>query len=201
MLSKYKIHVNNEPESKEAQKLKDLAVLHRNDVKDATHKYIGGGAAYKTVDDIVYLWTRMGWDYKGVAHDLVPLHKEDEQGLISGADAKLAWAKGEELEFYSPDLDMWFGLNDEPFMSDVFDTRHIRIKQRTITLNVEIPAPFEPKVGDYVYFLCSDETKGYAETTLEDTPMNWGFVQFGAWRTEEEIKQVVAALRSALASK
>ena len=87
MLSKYKIHVNNEPESKEAQKLKDLAVLHRNDVKDATHKYIGGGAAYKTVDDIAYLWTRMGWEYKGVANDLVPLHKEDKQGLITGADA------------------------------------------------------------------------------------------------------------------
>ena len=67
--------------------LKDLVVLHRNDVKDATHKYIVGGAAYKTVDDIVYLWTRMGWEYKGVANDLVPLHKEDEQGLITGADA------------------------------------------------------------------------------------------------------------------
>ena len=67
--------------------LKDLVVLHRNDVKDATHKYIGGGAAYKTVDDIAYLWTRMGWEYKGVAHNLVTLYKEDEQGLITGADA------------------------------------------------------------------------------------------------------------------
>lgn len=53
--------------------LRDIVVLHRNDVKDATHKYIGGGAAYKTVDDIAYLWTRMGWEYKGVAHDLVSL--------------------------------------------------------------------------------------------------------------------------------
>ena len=67
--------------------LRDIVVLHRNDVKDATHKYIGGGAAYKTVDDIAYLWTRMGWEYKGVAHNLVTLYKEDEQGLITGADA------------------------------------------------------------------------------------------------------------------
>ena len=79
--------------------LRDLVVLHRNDVKDATHKYIGGGVAYKTVDDIAYLWTRMGWEYKGVAHDLVPLHKEDEQGLISGADALRALADGKEVEF------------------------------------------------------------------------------------------------------
>ena len=179
--------------------LRDLVVLHRNDVKDATHKYIGGGAAYKTVDDIAYLWTRMGWEYKGVAHDLVTLHKGGEQGLITGADAKLAWAKGEELEFYSPDLDMWFGLNDEPFMSDVFDTRPIRIKPHTIliTLSLEIPAPFEPKEGDEVYFIDCDTKRGYSSDIIgQGCDPDW--IQFGAWKSEDEIKQVVAALRSAL---
>ena len=118
--------------------------------------------------------------------------------LISGKEAKLAWANGEELEFYSPDLDDWFGLNDEPFMSDVFDTRHIRIKPRTITLNVEIPAPFEPKEGDRVWFTCDDNDCGYAksESYGDDIKSFYGW-----WRTEAEIKQVVSALRSALTSK
>ena len=33
------------------------------------------------------------------------------------------------------DYGVWFELNDEPFMSDVFDTRPIRLKPRTITIN------------------------------------------------------------------
>lgn len=122
--------------------------------------------------------------------------KVNEGKLISGREAKLAWANGENVEFYSDDLDKWFSLNGDVFLSDVFDTRKLRLKPRTIPLNgIEVPAPFEPKIGEYVYFISSDEVKGYAETTLADTEMNWGFVQFGAWRTEEEIKQVVVALR------
>ena len=119
-------------------------------------------------------------------------------GLVSEKEAKLAWANGAELQVAHITMKEWEILTDN-YMLSVFDNGSyiFRLKPRTITINgIEVPAPFEPKVGDYVYFLCSDETKGYAETTLEDTPMNWGFVQFGAWRTEDEIKQVVSALRS-----
>ena len=35
--------------------------------------------------------------------------------LISGKEAKLAWANGENVEFYSEDLDKWFSLNDDVF--------------------------------------------------------------------------------------
>ena len=115
--------------------------------------------------------------------------------LISGKEAKLAWANGEELEFYSPDLDVWFGLNDEPFMSDVFATRPIRLKPRTITLNVEIPAPFETKVGDIYYFINSSNLKGYGFNKFSNDGDDECLTFYGAWRTEEEIKQVVAALR------
>lgn len=112
--------------------------------------------------------------------------------LISGKKAKLAWANGEELEFYSPDLDVWFGLNDEPFMSDVFDTRPIRLKPRTITLNgIEVPAPFKPKVGEKYWFIADYVSSGYSDTQ-EGTGIN---SSIGKWRTEDEIKQVVAALR------
>ena len=122
--------------------------------------------------------------------------------LISGKEALIALANGEEVQYISA------GMSDSGFWSDSEKTKNFTIhdfysgswafrrKPSTITLNgIEVPAPFEPKVGDYVYFISSDETKGYAETTLENTPMNWGFIQFGAWRTEDEIKQVVAALR------
>ena len=116
--------------------------------------------------------------------------------LISGKEAKLAWANGENVEFYSEDLDKWFSLNDDVFLSDVFDARKLRLKPRTIALNgIEVPAPFDPKYGDEVYFIDCETTKGYSGDAIgEGCKERW--IQFGAWRTEEEIKQVVAALRS-----
>lgn len=112
--------------------------------------------------------------------------------LISGKEAKLAWANEEELEFYSPDLDVWFGLNDEPFMSDVFDTRPIRRKPRTITLNgIEVPAcGTDYKPHTFVFVLNSLEPCEYSKIILDESdemPLYW-------WKSEEEIKQVVVAL-------
>lgn len=174
--------------------LRDLVVLHRNDVNDATHKYIGGGAAYKTVDDIAYLWTRMGWDYKGVARDLVPLHKEDEQGLISGADALHAIADGKDVECRAYEKN-WINANNKQHPLSLFfdDCFQFRLKPRTITLSVEIPAPFEPKVGEVAWCLDGVTLNGYKRVIFDDFDLGIGF-----WRTEEEIKQVVAALRGAL---
>ena len=116
--------------------------------------------------------------------------------LISGKDAKLAWANGENVELYSEDLDKWFSLNDDVFLSDVFDTRKLRLKPRTITINgIEVPAPFEPKEGDEVYFIDCEINRGYSSDAIGGgCEERW--IQFGAWRTEEEIKQVVSALRS-----
>ena len=116
--------------------------------------------------------------------------------LISGKEAKLAWANGENVELYSEDLDKWFSLNDDVFLSDVFDTRKLRLKPRTITINgIEVPAPFEPKEGDGVYFIDCETNRGYSSDAIGGgCAEQW--IQFGAWRTEEEIKQVVSALRS-----
>ena len=179
--------------------LRDLVVLHRNDVKDATHKYIGGGAAYKTVDDISYLWTRMGWEYKGVANDLVPLHKEGEQGLITGAEALRALADGKEVQCTITGKNDWtkdiYGIQPYYFLGGGVGQFQFRLKPRTIKIELEIPAPFEPKDGEKAYRLAPAIPCGYTEFYLEEDEYEH---QFGAWRTELEIKQVVAALRGAL---
>ena len=117
--------------------------------------------------------------------------------LISGKEALIAIGKGKEIEYKFNDSNGWMPQNCLTIDGYLNNVAIFRLKPRTITINgVEVPAPFEPKIGEYVYFISSDEVKGYAETTLVDTEMNWGFVQFGAWRTESEIKQVVEALRS-----
>jgi len=199
MLGNYKIRVNNEAESKEAHEL--FCVLGGSE--HICDKFgivcLSGGKVYtdrveffEDYDDCEELTLPQ-------LRDLVTKSKK-EQGLISGADALRALADGKDVEYFT---DKWVCCDSKQLVVSWYldDVYQFRIKPSTVKIEIKIPAPFEPKVGDYVYFLCSDETKGYAETTLEDTPMNWGFVQFGAWRTEKEVKQVVAALRSALTSK
>lgn len=125
--------------------------------------------------------------------DLVAAHrKPTEQGLISGADAKLAWAKGEDVQYF---CDEWTEITKEHDLAvfDRFDK--YRIKPRTIKLELEIPAPFEPKDGEKAYRLAPAIPCGYTEFYFEEDEYEH---QFGAWRTEEEIKQVVEALRGAL---
>jgi len=121
--------------------------------------------------------------------------------LISGADAKLAWANGEDVQISHkhPTLkkewhDLYGTLMLSAFDSDMYE---FRLKPRTIKLELEIPAPFEPKDGDTVWFLNDDDEDGYGSARY-----NSGLTScFGWWSTEEKIKQVVAALRGAICKK
>lgn len=116
--------------------------------------------------------------------------------LISGKEAKLAWANGDEVQ-YNP-MGEWEKLGGSTPLS-IFKRGDIkfRLKPRTITLNgIEVPAPFEPKEGDLYWMTCTSEKKGYGHNTYDSHDSDSEWIQFGAWRTEEEIKQVVEALRS-----
>ena len=119
--------------------------------------------------------------------------------LISGKEAKIAWANGKKLQIANTIVgEDFYDMDDSNTTLNIFDFDfyQFRLKPRTITLNnIEVPAPFEPKDGDEVYFIDCETNRGYSSDVIghgcED---NW--IQFGAWRTEEEIKQVVSALRS-----
>ena len=118
--------------------------------------------------------------------------------LISGKEAKLAWANGKKLQIANMIVgEDFYDMDDSNTTLNIFDLDFykFRLKPRTITLNnIEVPAPFEPKEGDTVFVLANFLQQGYLECTY---PTFEGHVfQFGAWRTEEEIKQVVSALRS-----
>ena len=73
-----------------------------------------------------------------------------------------------------------------------------RLKPRTITLNgIEIPAPFEPKYGDEVFVLDTENDESFHGFVFHENSGNHrNYIKLGAWRTEDEIKQVVEALRS-----
>ena len=122
--------------------------------------------------------------------------------LISGKDALIALANGEEVEVKHPHdkwYENWESLNSSGgkffllYLLDETTGYQFRLKPRTISINgIEVPAPFEPKHGDEIWFLNPDYGCGYADGDYDPAE---SVIQFGAWRTEEEIKQVVSALR------
>ncbi len=126
--------------------------------------------------------------------------KVDEGKLISGREALIALANGEDVLWRTKtDAEIKCFKGQTPDLEIVLSGNcdyRFWVKPRTITLNgIEVPAPFEPKEGDKYYYIdsnrkiCYDWDNNDCETTDENR------VAFGAWRTEEEIKQVIAALR------
>ena len=119
--------------------------------------------------------------------------KVDESKLISGKEALIALANGEDVECRAYEHN-WINVDNKHHHLSLFfdDSFQFRIKPRTIKLSLEIPAPFEPNNWDEIWFLNPDYGCGYANGDYDPAE---SVIQFGAWRTEEEIKQVVAALR------
>ena len=128
--------------------------------------------------------------------------------LISGLDVPRLVKDGADIQYRPSTLfnssaeNKWvdFSLeeHEEEFTLGDFINRgrwDFRLKPCTITINgIEVPAPFEPKEDCLVYILDDSRQEGFMEYDydIEDT----GALFFGVWRTKEEIKQVVSALRS-----
>ena len=109
--------------------------------------------------------------------------------LISGKEALIAMANGEEVQIKCVKDDEWY----DPTLWTVGELLRwqgeFRIKPRNITINnIEVPVPFKPKEGELYYYISFEMDNGYSSWN------QLGCEQGGAWRTESEIKQVVAAL-------
>ena len=124
--------------------------------------------------------------------------KVNEGKLISGKEALIALANGEEVEWTHFSVGEWHKVPQKTaklqyFLDDDLGWK-FRLKPRTITINgIEVPAPFEPKCGDMVWCLSELTLSGYEARTAYE-PEDF-FSNLGYWRTKEEIKQVVSALR------
>ena len=117
--------------------------------------------------------------------------------LISGKDAKLAWANGKKLQIANTIVgEDFYDMDDSNTTLNIFDLDFykFRLKPRTISIyGIEVPAPAEDE--DYhhqgIWILNSLEPKEYSYVVLDITDELPRY----RWHTEEEIKQVVAALR------
>ena len=114
--------------------------------------------------------------------------------LISGKEALIALGSGKEVEYKS--IDGWGDASLIHAFEFLDNNYEFRLKPRTITINgIEVPAPFEPKVGETYWCFSTETVIGYGYNVYESEHADRRFMNMGAWRTEDEIKQVVAALR------
>lgn len=114
--------------------------------------------------------------------------------LISEIEAFTAWKNGQTVEIYDESM-CWHPLLREHGLC-VFDSNgrvKFRLKPKTITINnIEVPAcGADYKPHTFMFVLNSLEPCEYSKIMLDESdeiPPYW-------WKSEEEIKQVVAALR------
>ncbi|MCA4384348.1 Uncharacterised protein [Acinetobacter baumannii] len=200
--------------------LRDLVVLKRNDVKDATHT-CENGFKYIFIDYHWYLMTTDGWfqvsvnpkalkpilTVQAVLNDLDGLREEykdyhKDPALISG-DVALANVHKCIVQYLHDDepYGRWTTITDHlwsQYHLGMFldpDTKFkFRFKPQTIKLELELPKPFEPEEDCHVYILDDGKTDGYRRYSYE-VHGDKGNTFIGIWKTEDEIKQVVEQLR------
>jgi len=204
-MKQYKIRVNNEAESREAQELFfELGYawhVEKNKVSYSNNPYLFADSD----GDLTYSSALSTFNESEFGEITLPQLRElaKPQGeLISGAEAKLAWAKGENVQFRD-EFDKWYqdwtdleGKKNGFWITDFDLPNHqFRLKPRTVKLEIEVPAPFEPKVGEVFYVLSPTSVGGYAKAHITDQKRMDAYAKLGAWRTEEEIKIVVEQLR------
>ncbi|CCH57792.1 hypothetical protein A323_gp84 [Acinetobacter phage AP22] len=181
--------------------LRDLVVLKRNDVKDATHKNFRTNTPYLKQGENEYYMFNGEWVLSNCPNDLEPITKPQDPALISGAEALRALADGvkpEEIEGkFSSGIETYFlsmGGKVDVFLKVVLNKKLFRLKPQTIKLELELPKPFEPKEDCHVYILDDGKTDGYRRYSYE-VHGDKGNEFIGIWKTEDEIKQVVEQLR------
>ncbi|WP_334412854.1 hypothetical protein [Acinetobacter pittii] len=171
--------------------LRDLVVLKRNRMDDQNHvrhgcvAYLDSDGNTYTYDKQLECWIKT--DDKPITQD---------PALISG-DVALANVHKCIVQYLHDDepYGRWTTITDHlwsQYHLGMFldpDTKFkFRFKPQTIKLELELPKPFEPKDGEKYWIISDDYENGYTSSTYPR-------VTIGAWKTEDEIKQVVEQLR------
>ena len=116
--------------------------------------------------------------------------------LISKEEAKLAWANGKKLQIANIIVgEDFYDMDDSNTMLNIFDLDFykFRLKPRTVTINdIEVPCNKSKHDKDDVVWVVNTACENWYDWIYgSDCDSNTLY-----WETEEEIKQVVSALRS-----
>lgn len=142
-------------------------------------------ASYDSIQEYIDEGDQLLWSREAVKKD---------PALISGAEAMIAALDGKHVVWqWSDGCGNWQAFNDEEWTVEDLksDRYHFKIIPQTIKLELELPKPFEPKDNDWVWTISGVQEGGITQMLHRDG----NDYPLGAWRTEEEVKQVVEQLR------
>jgi hypothetical protein len=214
------LSVSRERKELTLPQLRDLVVLKRNDVKDATHTdgnrkaFLDSAGEYhywcfhknEWIDSkhIAYLiqYLKPIQTAQAVLNDLDELREEykdyhKDPALISGREAWLAFFDGLHVQWSEIDREAWFNFKEEDWNTHSLknDGFKFRIKPQSIKLELELPKPFEPKEGDEYFYISTLQHCLYSHDVWSDEPADITQAAFGAYRTEDDVKKAVEQLR------
>lgn len=116
--------------------------------------------------------------------------------LISGKEALIALANGECVQLLCDigwcDINDWQDWDIKQFTVNNGGYK-FRLKPKTTTLNgIEIPTSSSVYGGGLIWILCGTDTREYTSLALDENDELPAYF----WDSEDEIKQVVTALRT-----
>ena len=118
--------------------------------------------------------------------------------ILYHEDMLLALLAGKEVEFWD-DLTNQFKLfSVETHSLEMFHQpkRKFRLKPETVKLQIELPKPFKPKVGDKYYYLDVRSLTGYNCDWFDGTVSDMQNTMYGAWKEKSDIESVVQIYQS-----
>lgn len=145
-------------------------------------------------------------DNRWCSPDILKLVDKKDPVLISGAEALRALADGKEVDVHESTYknEVWFNLKETKFTpAEILAekvrnkpyTLTFRLKPQTIKLELELPKPFDPKLGDIYWFISPFYSTGYDHCTFTNDSADKLHVQYGAYRSEDDVKKAVEQLR------
>lgn len=150
--------------------------------------------------DVIENWdTPLHRDIDVLSLDKLNAIVAEKDGLISGEKALEAIQQGKRVLYSGygeQDWDTALNCNLGVFLNhDKFPDFSFKIVPRTIKLEIEVPAPFEPKIGEKYWYLSNATRQGYEFNIYNNFECDDRAMNFGAYRTEEDVKKVVEQLR------
>ncbi|MDO8936470.1 hypothetical protein Q7G06_11405 [Acinetobacter baumannii] len=202
-MDNYKIKVKDEAESKEAQELL-FSLEYRWGTQSETKPihldkpFLYTNEAFIEFGESLSIFREALEKELTIAelHVLAAAKQPQDPALISGAEALRALADGKEVEYFDKLNGEW-DSDTSILPINVFTNGSVkfRLKPQTIKLELELPKPFEPKLGEMYWWIDATSEEGYSYTYFDNNKADQDIMQFGAYRTEDEIKQVVEQLR------